>query len=299
MIIVFLSSVTPYYKQPIQTAGWSTGGQPAVDVGIRLNTAYADARYAVNRVTLLDARACRDHTESLRKFLESSVDGEQCWVDNHRGGSDGPFPSWPSFYPNVMRVGSGLSHSGVLNWYLNSLTDDDMNQFNHGLVGGAYWSVIGPGKNLQLASTPETLTYSFKWNGGESYGHMNFDDETSHPGSLPEPVTLTGPENGAVVDADGAIFSCEISENATGYQLLFGSEPYRAMDYDIVSDTPGPPVEVITSFPYEQTWWTIRVYDEFGSTIYADPICVYPEIVEAQGLADSAEHLFEKFPPVE
>ena len=52
------------------------------------------------------------------------------------------------------------------------------------------------------------------------------------------------------------------------------------MDYDIISDTPGPPNEVIASFPYEQTWWTVRVYDEFGSTIYADPICVYPEKIE-------------------
>ena len=66
MIIVFLSSVAPNYQQPIQTAGWSTGGQPALDVGIRLNLSYADTRYAVNRVTLLDARACRDHTDSIR-----------------------------------------------------------------------------------------------------------------------------------------------------------------------------------------------------------------------------------------
>ena len=29
-----------------------------------------------------------------------------------------------------------------------------------------------------------------------------------------------------------------------------------------------------------QTWWTVKVYDEYGSTIYADPICIYPEIVE-------------------
>lgn len=53
------------------------------------------------------------------------------------------------------------------------------------------------------------------------------------------------------------------------------------MDYYVVSDTPSPPTDIITSFPYEQTWWTIRVYDAFGSTIYADPICFYPENVEA------------------
>jgi hypothetical protein len=36
MIIVYLSSVAPDYRQPIQTSGWSTGGQPAIDVALRL-----------------------------------------------------------------------------------------------------------------------------------------------------------------------------------------------------------------------------------------------------------------------
>ena len=58
MIIVYLSSVAPDYKQPIQTIGWSTGGMPAIDVGIHMNRVYGDARYAVNRVTELDA-GCR------------------------------------------------------------------------------------------------------------------------------------------------------------------------------------------------------------------------------------------------
>lgn len=35
-----------------------------------------------------------------------------------------------------------------------------MNQFNNGVIAGAYWSVIGPGKNLQLASTPDVETYT-------------------------------------------------------------------------------------------------------------------------------------------
>lgn len=69
MIIVFLSNVAPNYKMPIQTMGFSTGGQLAIDVGIHLNQTYADARYAVNRVTLLDARACRDYSESIPNSL--------------------------------------------------------------------------------------------------------------------------------------------------------------------------------------------------------------------------------------
>ena len=169
-----------------------------------------------------------------------------------------------------MRVGSSLSHSGVVLWYLNSLTDSDMNQFNQGVVGGAYWSVIGPGKNLQLASTPGVETYSFEWHGSESSGYIDFYDETNHPGKLPEPVTLVGPVSAE--DHNGVILSCEESENAVGYQLLFGPNPYRVMDYNIISDTPAPPNDVITTLPSDGFWWTVRVRDEFGSTIYADPI---------------------------
>ena len=81
MIIVYLSALAPDYKQPIQTMGWSTGGQPAVDVGLRLNLTYQDDRYAVNRITLLDATGiCRDYSDSIKRFLDSSVDGESCWI---------------------------------------------------------------------------------------------------------------------------------------------------------------------------------------------------------------------------
>ena len=168
-----------------------------------------------------------------------------------------------------------LSHK----WYRESLSVDDMGEFNSGIVAGAYWSVVGPGKNLQLASTPGIETYRFTWYGDEQSGYMDHYNEPNYPGRLPEPVTLIGPPDGTVVDANGVVLSCEVSENAIGYQLLFGSELYRVMDYTIVSDTSEPPDKVITTFPFEQTFWTIKVYDEFGSTIYADPICFYTENV--------------------
>src|SRR5207249_9601146 len=60
-------------------------------------------------------------------------------------------------------------------------------------------------------------------------------------------------------------------EKAVGYQLLFGFDPTRVMDYTIVSDTPAPPHQIISTLPNEHTWWTVRAYDQFGSTIYADP----------------------------
>jgi hypothetical protein len=48
-------------------------------------------------------------------------------------------------------------------------------------------------------------------------------------------------------------------------------DPYRVMDYDIISDTPNPPNDVITTLPFEETWWTVRIRDQYGSSIYADP----------------------------
>ena len=109
---------------------------------------------------------------------------------------------------------------------------------------------------------------------------MDFYDESNHPGKLPEPVTLIGPEDGSFVDANGAILSCDVSENSIGYELLFGRDPYH-MVY-LYSDTPTPPNEQITSFPFEQTWWTVKAYDQYGSTIYADPNCIIAENIMPQ-----------------
>ncbi|MHC4596809.1 MAG: hypothetical protein ACYS19_17925 [Planctomycetota bacterium] len=285
MIIVYLLSVAPDYKQPIQTSGHSTGGQPAIDVGIRLNLIYVDARYAVNRVTLLEAtQACRsNYSESVATYLASSVDGEQCWIDSYISTPLGlQRNEYPGFHNSVLNVGFDKStdssinfwdrHDLARNWYLQSLLGTDMKGFNNGVVAGAYWSVVGPGKNLKLVSTPEAQTYRFQWYGWLSSGYMDFYNEPNHPGRLPEPVTLVGPVD--VGDPNGALLTCEESENAVGYQLLFGPEPYRVMDYDIISDTPIPPNEVITTLPYEETWWTVKVYDQYGSTIYADPIFI-------------------------
>jgi parallel beta-helix repeat protein/predicted outer membrane repeat protein len=270
MIIVYLSSVAPYYKMPIHIVGASTGGQPAVDVGIRFNKSYRDARYAVNRVTLEDAstycRGSKGYSESVAAFVTSSVDGEQCWLDNYVSKD-------ADFYPNVLNVGFDLvDHDLAPWWYHYSFTIDESNYFNNGVIAGAYWSIVGPGKNLQLAAKNADQAYRFKWYGKSWTGYMDFWNEPNYPGKLPEPVTLVGPEDGAFVDANGAIFSCEESENAVGYQLLFGPDPHRVMDYYIVSDTPIPPTEVITSSAFEQTWWTVKAYDQYGSTIYADPI---------------------------
>ena len=289
MIIVYLSSVAPDYKQPIQTSGWSTGGQPAIDVGRYLNLTYGDRRYAINRVTFFDATPfCRDYSESIAAFLDSSVDGEQCWADAYvttteRPGwaANPPFyeANYPPFYENVLNVwfptatGSWEErHRLSYEWYRNSLMLADLNNFNHGVVAGAYWSVIGAGKNLQLAWTPDEQTYKLQWYGDASSGYMDFYDETSYPVRLPEPVTILAYSD--ALDPNGVVLTCKESENAVGYQLLFGPDPYRVMDYNIISDTLTPPSKVITTLPFEETWWTVRVRDQYGSTIYANPIYI-------------------------
>jgi len=144
-----------------------------------------------------------------------------------------------------------------------------MNVFNDGLIAGASWSVSGPGKNLQLAVTPHQELYKFRWQGSNNNGRMEFFDEANFPARLPEPVTLVGPVDAGLVE--GAVLTCHESKNAIGYQLLLGSNPHRVMDYTIISDTPSPPNETITELPFEETWWTIRAYDQYGSTIHADP----------------------------
>jgi len=274
MLIAYLSSVAPDYKQPIQTSGWSTGGQPAIDVGLRLNLTYHDPRYAVNHVTFLDATLyCRSYSDSIATFLDSSVEGEQCWVDNYVS----TVTSQPPFHNSILNMATQVSrHSFAPEWYKVSLIVDDMKEFNNGLVAGAYWSVVGPGKNLQLASTPEAPVYEFKWYGSLSSGYMDYYDRLTYPAGLPEPVTLLVWSDALDPNDEptGALLTCKESENAVGYELLFGSEPDRVMGYHVISDTPGPPTEIITDFPSGQTWWTIRVRDRYGSTIYADPIPV-------------------------
>jgi hypothetical protein len=263
VLLAYVYQAAPDYRQAIQTMGWSTGGQPAFDVATYLNLVYRDARYAVNHVTMLDS-GCRDYSESILEYLGSAVDGEQCWVDSYLGASQ-------SFYANILNARVARNdHSFPPAWYLNSLGSASINVFNHGVIGGAYWSVVGPGKNLQLAWTPAVIAYEFNWTGTTSFGTMDFMDEAQYPGRLPEPVTLVGPVDTGV--GGQAMLTCKPSENAVRYQLLFGADPYRVMDYNVVVETPGPPDTIITALPFEPTWWTVRVYDAIGSSIYADPM---------------------------
>jgi len=305
MIIVYLSAVAPDYRQAIQIIGMSSGVDPALSVGIRLNETYRDRRYAVNHVTGLDGGVIRlleggttlsasqalsrlgsltpgdvnlvagwnAFLEPFQRFLASPVDGEQCWIDFYCG------TLWfPRFEPpprsDTLWVRSGLDHAGVYYWYLNSRAGADMNKFNGGVVGGAYWSVIGPGKNLQLASVPGA--YYFRWDGSAQNGAMDFFNQSEYPGRLPEPVTLLDSHDPSFPEDDpnGVILTCKESQNAVDYQLLSGSDPYDVAQYTIVADSNSPPAVPVAQLPSLNTWWTIKVRDAYGSTIHADPLRV-------------------------
>ena len=286
MLILYLAEVAPQYTQSIQTSGWSTGGQPAVDVGVRLNESYQDPRYRVNRVTLLDAAPyCRNYTESIKRYLATRAWAGQCWVDNYVASLSEHNPydaktSFPLFHDNVLNVefegyqdpdiGWVVRHRAGNDWLGQSLDNDAAMLFNEGAVAGAYLSVIGPGRNLQLASTPDQQLYWFRWCGDS----MEMVDEEAFPGRLPEPVRLAAWAN---VEEEagrlgGTVLSCHVSGNAIGYELLAGSDPDRVTEYRVISDTSIPPMAVVEGLAPEETWWTIRVRDQYGSTIYADPI---------------------------
>lgn len=265
MIIAYLSSIAAEYTGMIQIIGGSTGGQPAVDAAIRLNR-YRDPRYAVNQVTEMEA-PCRwqsswaAYLASNELLHSSAVDGEILRHEHYWG------ETYRLTNPPRDLVGiylEGHSHPEVMRWYKNSLTFPAANQFNHGVVAGAFWSVVGPGRNLQPSA--EAIGYCFRWTRG---GAMVMLDENIYPGRFPAPVTLVGPID--VGDPNGFVLTCEESENAVGYELLLGTDPHRVMDYETVSDTPGPPDHIVTAVPEDGIWWTVRVRDQYGSTIYADP----------------------------
>ncbi|MHC4648848.1 MAG: PKD domain-containing protein, partial [Planctomycetota bacterium] len=215
-LIVYLSSVAPDYKQPIQVSGVCGGTIAAIEVAGYMNRTYQDRRYAVNHVAFFASNASMS---LISRFLASRVDREQCWVDSYLDESQ-------HFLPCLnVKLPASIGHGGGRGWYKNSLTYSDLNQFTSpvagpGVIGGAYWSVIGPGRNLQLALTPYTETYRFKWDGSMTSGYMDFYDEFLYPGRLPEPVTLIDPLAAGTTDPNApVVFTCEESENAVGYEL--------------------------------------------------------------------------------
>ena len=241
--------------------GFSTGNLPAMDTAWHINTTYRDARYAVNRVSLLDP-VCGSLAFRVTPFLTNRIAGEQCWVDNYLS-YDPNFPITPVL-PGALNVicRPPRGHSYPVNRYLLSSPDYE----NHGLTAFAYLSVIGVGRNYQ----PDTRSqkYQFAIEADES---VAFFQTNLYPGKILAPVELTGPADDAILSPTGASCSCEPVANAVRDRLLGGTDPYRVMDYAVLSDTPNPPTQTLATLPHQNAWWTVKAIDPFGSSIHADP----------------------------
>ncbi len=266
-IMVLLSDLAPDYQESIQTVGFSTGGNPASVVPNIINQYFPDPRYAVNRMTLLDTYCDDDLHLKVGEFNSHPVAGEPAWVDVYRSAPE-PIPGAlnVSFFP-------GGDHNTPMRWYLASALPDnwpDGDMYNQGVTAGYFVSVDGPARNLRIAT--EGLTYYFEC------PHVEVDclrqtNGALYPGLLPEPVALIGPEDGAAVGPEGVVLTCEESQHAVSYELLLGPDPTEMTV--ATPPTPTPPDGVVAEFPTTPTYWTIRIRDEFGSTIFAPPRAIF------------------------
>ena len=267
MLIVYLSSVAPDYTQSIQTTGYSTGNMPAMEVAWYINATYKDPRYAVNRVSLLDA-VCSNLSSRVSQFHANPVGGEQCWVDNYIS-NDTQYRR-ADFISGAFNIicNPYRSHSYPVSRYMSS----SLEYGNGGVTAFGYLSVIGKGKNYQLNTASKK--YYFSINSSEA---IVFYNESLYPGKILAPVTLAGPADGNILDANGAILGCLPCENAVRYELFIGPDEY-SMDYKICESNQ-PIDSFMDTFPFKETYWTVKAYDQFGSSIYADPILIKAENV--------------------
>jgi hypothetical protein len=266
--VVLLSELAPDYRQPIQTVGFSTGGNPAIAVANLINQFVADPRYAVNRVTLLDTYCEPDFADKVAEFNSHPVAGETAWVDVYRSAPE-PIAGAlnVSFFP-------GGTHATPIDWYLASAgaahwPDGDM--YNHGVTAGFFLSVAGPARDLQLAV--EGLVYYFECP-AVAVDCLRQTNGGLYPGLVLEPVRLLGPDDGAALSAGGDVLTCATSEHAARYELLFGPDSDHLTM--LVSQTPDPPDVLVAELPFEPTYWTVRVVDAHGSTLFAPPRALRP-----------------------
>src|SRR5262249_47054894 len=135
---------------------------------------------------------------------------------------------------------------------VNTYTSSSLEYQNAGLTAFAYLSVIGSGRNYQLKTSANKYYFSIN-----SSGTIVFVNQSASPGKILAPVHRAGPADGSSLALTGAVFSCQPVENAVRYQLLFGDDPTRVMDFTIMSDATNPPGQLVTSLPAASTWWTV------------------------------------------
>lgn len=289
-MIATLSALAPAYDQPIQALGYSTGGMPACDVAERLNLGYRDPRYYVNRVTLLDSGCSRDYGANIQNLVSNRISGRMFWVENYysqsifkSGTLNAEFPVPPA------------DHGTPNAWYIGSWTLGAPYQpagFNNGVFAGAFFSVIGPGRNYQLETGKSE--YYFGWNPPTSSSFTYPANRlvpmspAFHPARLPGVVELVGPTNGTLAAAGQVTFSCLNAVNAVRYQILIGPNARQVERVAWEGDV--PPDRALPELPFSRTWWTIRVFDAYGTSSWSDARYVLRDS-DRDTLSDESEML--------
>ena len=291
-MIVILSASAPVYNQPIQTVGWSTGNMPACDVAERFNILYRDPRYRVNRISFWDTGCGRDYNANISNLISNREPNVQFWVDNY-------YAVAGTFRPGVLNVQFPVppaAHNTPNDWYFPSWTMSsayNASTFNSGVFAGAFFSVIGPGKNYQLETG--LSEYQFGWTNGVSSSYTSFPintltriSPTIYPARLPGVVQLSVPGNGTLATPRRTYFSCSSSVlNAVKYQILIGPDAQHVTTV-VWEGSVRPTTNTLLNMPWGRTWWTICVADAYGTTSWADPRYVLRD-TDADGLSDEDE----------
>lgn len=291
-LITILSASAPGYNQPIQTMGWSTGCMPACDVAERFNILYRDPRYRINRITFHDSGCGRDYSANISNLMSNREPGVMFWVDNYYSVA-GRFRSGAL---NVQFPVPPADHGTPNAWYFPSWTMGApyrATNFNGGVFGGAFFSLIGPGKNYQLETGKSE--YHFGWTNGANSSYGSFPvtrlvrmAPTVYPARLPGVVELNGPANGTLATPRRTIFSCLPVTNSVKYQVFIGPDAQHVTS--LAWEGSAPPANSLASLPFSKTWWTIRASDAYGTTSWADPRYVVRD-TDADGLSDETEVL--------
>jgi hypothetical protein len=287
ILMAYLSNLAPNYDQPIQTAGFSTGGQPAIECAMRMNILYADPRYAVNHVTYFDA-ACRDYTTNNATYVNNPVPGETAWIENFH--AQGRVPQ--QYAVNIAIPGG---HSDPYQYYEDSIDPAKFNTglFNDGLVACAAFTFVWEhGANYWIDGA-SAAHYYFQWSGEPlGPGSMTLFDP-QRPGRLPEPLTLTGPGDGAVVSRLGTTLGSDPSVNTVTYAVRFGQSP-DSLPVVATSATP-PQYDTGPLLPGQTYYWSIDATEAYGMT-YRAPVRSFeigpiPADLDNDGDVDMTDYL--------
>ncbi len=260
-LIAYFSEKAPEYTKPIQTAGFSTGGMPAIDAAIRLNKVFKDPRYNVNIVNLLDG-ACRNYDNAIQEYLSNPVGDETAWVQNYYSSTAG----YATFRARAMNIQMAGAHNLPPNYYYISIYPSffTTDLYNDGVMAGAATSVLFEGARYRMPNLPNS-PYFFKLVfDSEQTGHLEQVNPTAYPGRLPAVALSPDPADGQTVPRSGVMLGCAASENAVAYDLLLGTESGQVTVRASTSELPMLATGYLA--PGTRYWWTIQARDSFGTS---------------------------------